>query len=313
MHPAISVVLFTVLSGAGYGFVALFVAVDALGLGAATGLRELVAAAVIGAVLITVGLLFSVGHLARPGRAWRSFARFRTSWLSREAVLAVAFYPVAALYLAAYALSGLEHNAATLILGTLTALLAVATVVATGMIYACVQAIREWRQALTPVNYLLIGLALGGALLTAFLAATGAETRSAALITMVLLVAAGIAKTAWYAGNGRTGLSSKATALGLGATGPVRLVDRGHSGGNFLTREFQYPLSAGVAQGLRAFALVATFLVPLLPLGVVLLGGAPVWAYVALGVALAGALVERWLVFAEARHAVRLFYDTARL
>ena len=42
--------------------------------------------------LITGGLLSSTAHLGRPERAWRAFSQWRTSWLSREGVMAVATY-----------------------------------------------------------------------------------------------------------------------------------------------------------------------------------------------------------------------------
>ena len=43
---------------------------------------------------MSLGLLSSVLHLANPKNAWRSFSRFRTSWLSREAVFAGRLTPV---------------------------------------------------------------------------------------------------------------------------------------------------------------------------------------------------------------------------
>ncbi len=42
--------------------------------------------------LITAGLLSSTAHLGRPERAWRAFSQWRTSWLSREGVMAVVTY-----------------------------------------------------------------------------------------------------------------------------------------------------------------------------------------------------------------------------
>ena len=88
MHPAYSVILFTTASGAGYGLLiwlsaaALFGLIDPdpvlgfVGLGLAV-------------VLIVSGLLSSTFHLGRPERAWRAFSQWKTSWLSREGVLAV--------------------------------------------------------------------------------------------------------------------------------------------------------------------------------------------------------------------------------
>ena len=97
MHPAPSIVVFTVLSGAGYGLLAL------LGLGVllgtmpatpATGLAGLG----LGLGLATAGLVSSTFHLGHPERAWRALSQWRSSWLSREGVAALAtFVPAAVL------------------------------------------------------------------------------------------------------------------------------------------------------------------------------------------------------------------------
>ena len=92
MHPALSIILFTTLSGLGYGLA--FV----LGLGVldphaiSTRLAHPLALA-----LIAGGLLSSTLHLGNPQRAWRALSQWRTSWLSREGVLAiVTFVPLTA-------------------------------------------------------------------------------------------------------------------------------------------------------------------------------------------------------------------------
>ena len=43
------------------------------------------------ALLVSAGLLSSVGHLGKPLRAWRAFSQWRSSWLSREGVAALNF------------------------------------------------------------------------------------------------------------------------------------------------------------------------------------------------------------------------------
>src|SRR5208282_5409620 len=95
MHPALSIVFFTTSSGAGFALVTL------LGLGAPLGL--LPASESFGCVALAVAALFAAGglasstfHLGRPERAWRAFSQWRSSWLSREGVLAVlTFLPTA--------------------------------------------------------------------------------------------------------------------------------------------------------------------------------------------------------------------------
>ena len=99
MKPAFSIIFFTVSSGAGLGLLALIALVDVLAPGGLPG-YALWRGALLGLVLVAAGLAASVLHLANPRNAWRSFARVRTSWLSREAVAAVALFAAGAAYVA---------------------------------------------------------------------------------------------------------------------------------------------------------------------------------------------------------------------
>ena len=99
MKPALSVIVFTVLSGAGLGLLICTVLARLAG-EAAGGVWR---AAVLAIVLLSVGLVSSSLHLANPRNAWRAFARFATSWLSREAVFAALLYPLVAVWLFAIA------------------------------------------------------------------------------------------------------------------------------------------------------------------------------------------------------------------
>src|SRR5882672_5238345 len=89
MHPAYSVILFTTASGAGLGLLA-WLALFGM-LGAVPAERWLgVAGLGLAFLLVAGGLVASTLHLGRPERAWRAFSQWRTSWLSREGVMAVA-------------------------------------------------------------------------------------------------------------------------------------------------------------------------------------------------------------------------------
>ena len=81
MHPALSVISFTTLSGMGYGLAFVL----ALGHGNPAALSTKIAwVAALG--LISVGFLASTFHLGNPQRAWRAVSQWRSSWLSREGV-----------------------------------------------------------------------------------------------------------------------------------------------------------------------------------------------------------------------------------
>ncbi|MDX1605664.1 MAG: DmsC/YnfH family molybdoenzyme membrane anchor subunit [Candidatus Competibacterales bacterium] len=311
MQPTLSLVVFTVSAGAGYGLLALTVLLAWLG---AQGMPGGLLVAGIGALaLITLGLLVSTRHLANPRNAWRAFSRFRSSWLSREAVFAVLLYPFALAWLALAGWQG-THGPAVDLLGLASALLALVTVYCTGMIYACLRTIRQWHNPLVPVNYLLLALASGALLLAAILATTGsANSGTAETIALALLVSAGLGKALYYHWIGPPQQAPPAgpslnSALGL-TRARVRLFDSGQSGGNYLTREFGYRPPARRLRGLRLAVLLLGFVVP----ASLLLHESAAATVAAALVALAGIGIERWLFFAEARHVVNLFYGEARV
>ena len=99
MHPAFSVIFFTVSSGAGFGLFALLYLADLFDLGGALPVEQKLIAGVLALVLVGAGLTSSMFHLANPKNAWRAFSRYRTSWLSREGVFAMVFFPFAMIYL----------------------------------------------------------------------------------------------------------------------------------------------------------------------------------------------------------------------
>ena len=85
MHPAPSVILFTVLSGAGFGTLFFLAAGLSMPLGA-----EAFFLWGLGYILAVGGLIASTFHLGNPQRALRAYTQWRTSWLSREGWAATA-------------------------------------------------------------------------------------------------------------------------------------------------------------------------------------------------------------------------------
>lgn len=292
MRPVPSIILFTVTSGLGLG---LFAVAALASLADMQPLAGRVATALTGFATVTVGLVSSTFHLANKRNAWRSLARLRTSWLSREAVLALAFYPVAAAWL--------WRGGAALALAT--AALALGVVFTTGMIYACLRTVRQWYTALTPLLYLSAALALGAMTLNAITVAAGPSPALLAPAAALLTALALAVKLAWYQHAGAPNAVSAEQATGL-TGGAVRLLDPGHTAGTYLTREFLFELGARRARALRAVALVLGYLLPIALL--LAAGDAFAVAATALLTAYAGMLVERWLFFAEATHVVSLYH-----
>lgn len=311
MHPALSVILFTVTSGAGFGLMILLVLMDLLGLGGGLRPETLYTAGITSLVLTTVGLMLSTGHLANPKNAWRAFFRFKTSWLSREGVFAVVYYPFAIGYLGGLWLLGGEHNGLTMVLGWIALALAIITVFSTGMIYACLKTIRQWNTALTPANYLALGVMLGSVILAGFTADGGAAVFTAQMAVAAIAVAL-VLKAIYYFWIGKpTGVTIN-TATGF-TRATVRLLDVGHSAGTFLTDEFGYEVAPGRVRLLRGVVYGLGFILPAILLGMGLqAGGDAPLAWAALVSAFLGIATERWLFFAEARHVVNLYHGAQR-
>lgn len=302
MHPAFSVIFFTVASGAGYGLYALLALLDTFGIGGGVQHEMLWVGGIIALGLVTLGLLSSTLHLANPKNAWRAFSRFKTSWLSREGVFAVLFYPFAVIYLGGTWWLG-ESNGVLQIVGMIGVLLALVTIYSTGMIYASLKTIRQWNTSLTPLNYLLIGFALGSLLLVLLANLYQHSNSLIAPISIALLVLAAIAKLIYYIWIGQPKGATINTATGF-TRAAVKLLDVGHTSGTFLTSEFGYEVSAGKITFLRIMVFVLGFAVPFC----LVLGGLGDLAVVAVVSGVVGIVLERWLFFAEARHVVNLYH-----
>ncbi|HKK36463.1 MAG TPA: DmsC/YnfH family molybdoenzyme membrane anchor subunit [Paracoccaceae bacterium] len=295
MHPAPSLIVFTTLSGLGFGLIAW------LGFGVHGAAPGWVVLSFCGLafVLASAGLLASLGHLGHPERAWRALSQWRSSWLSREGVLAVATLGVFAVYSALWGFGGER----VVWLGLLASALALATVAATAMIYASIRAVPRWRHWSTPALFLALALA-GGALL-AGRTSVGAGLLLVALVVQVLHWRRGDVAYAEAA-------SDMGTATGLGARGRVRLLEGPHTGASYLTDEMVHRVGRRRSKALRRIAIVLGFVLP----AVVFLtleawpakhtvAGLAVLAHVA------GVAASRWLFYAEAEHVVGLYYGRA--
>ncbi|MGH8852116.1 MAG: dimethyl sulfoxide reductase anchor subunit family protein [Casimicrobiaceae bacterium] len=318
MKPALSIVFFTVSSGAGLGLLALLALADLcpVPLLSPPALPHGIALALL---LVAAGLASSVLHLAKPSNAWRAFARFRTSWLSREAVLAAVLFPLALAYLAlvSFGAAGTRR-----VLPLLVCLAAWSLLYCTAMIYASLKPIRQWHTRWTPAAYLLLGHWSGALLALALAAAYGGDLRSWARLAAVLGLAALLVKLGYWRHGAAERRGGKALTIeqaigvpqGVRPSGvtvaQARLFDAGHTQHTFLTDEFIFRIAREHAQVLRGMALALGFGLPLLWLA----AGSRHWA-LALAVALiamTGLIAERWMFFADARHTVRLYHGDAR-
>ena len=307
MHPSLSVIFFTTASGAGYGLLALLGVLAPLGALPQERFFGLVALA-LALAAITAGLISSTFHLGQPQRAWRAFSQWRSSWLSREGVASVVTYAPALLL----ALAWIFFGTIPLVLGLLAALGAVCTVYCTAMIYRSLKPVPRWHNAWVVPNYFALALMTGVVWLVFLLQLFNGTRASVSWLAIVVIVVAGLLKLGyWRFIDSAPAASTPETATGLGSIGAVRLFEAPHTSSNYLLKEMGFVIARKHAAKLRRLTMISAFALPLLLSLVPLLAGG--WLAVAaalLSAVLAsiGTLIERWLFFAEAKHAVTLYY-----
>ncbi len=288
MHPAPSVIVFTTLSGLGFGLLAWL----GIGMPVVTGWSAFAFFAV--AYLLAVGgLISSTFHLGHPERALKAFTQWRSSWLSREAWAAVLALVVMGLYGAGLVFFGQRWSA----LGWIGAALSLGTVYTTSMIYGQMKTVPRWKTPLTSALYLTLSLA-GGALLAGQVS-----------FALILLPVAAVVQVLWWK-RGDTALeqsgSTLASATGLARDGAVvRAFEPPHTGTNYLLREFVHVIGRKHARKLRLIALGLGFVLPVVLL---LLPFSHVFGLVAVLSHVIGIAASRWLFFAEAEHVVGIYY-----
>ncbi len=289
MHPAPSVIIFTVFSGLGFGMLAWM----GFGHPDVTGWTAFgyffIAYALAGG-----GLISSTFHLGNPKNALKAFTQWRTSWLSREAWMSIITMTVLGLY----ALAAIFMDMTVGPLGWIGALMALFTVYTTSMMYAQLKTVPRWNHPTTSALFILYALS-GGAILS----------REPTYAGILLVVTGLLQMYVWVAGDSRFGERGHTmeTATGLGKMGKVRMYEGPHTGTNYLLDEMVYVVARKHAQKLRVIALILAFIIPVLTL----LSLQPTYfsTILALVSHIAGVLTQRWLFFAEAEHVVGLYYD----
>ncbi|GAB4509175.1 MAG: dimethyl sulfoxide reductase anchor subunit [Sulfuricaulis sp.] len=323
MNPAFSVIFLTTLIGAGQGlFLALYTVqvYSTVELLPAQPSSFYTLGSAISLALLVAGLIASFFHLGHPERAWRSAARWRTSWLSREVIVLPALMGAVAAY-------GLAHHLdlrldilgigttvdgdLALVVGAGGVILAFLLFLCTGMIYACIKFLQEWATWLTVVNYTLFGLASGFLLATAY-----AAYQAPVLIyfygawTIIITLVAWITRAASLIRNRR--LKRKSTIQSAIGVRHARIVQKsqGFMGGSFNTRDFFHGAAPWLFRSIKWIFLVLVFPVPVALLFTGMVERSAALISFAFVIQYLGLLAERWFFFAQANHPQNLYYQT---
>jgi len=309
MHPAYSVIFFTTATGAGYGMLVLFRLAAAFGpLPADRGFAF--TGTILAYALIVGGLLSSTFHLGHPERSWRALTQWRSSWLSREGIMAIAAFAPTGVFALGWMFLD-KTDGVFALAGLLGALACALTVYTTSMIYASLRTVRAWADPWVAPVYLVLSLATGALLANALVHLFGVGLELDAVVMAALIAAAIVKAGYWRSIDGRTSDSTPESATGLGHLGSVRLLDPPHTGTNYLMSEMGYSIARKHAAKLRRIAFATGIVVPLGLIGIAMVSTGVLPAIVAILAALSGVigvLIERWLFFAEAKHVVMLYY-----
>jgi len=312
MHPAFSVIFFTVVSGAGYALISLLSLFNFLNFGMLIDKNTFFIIAITSAVLFTMGLISSTFHLANPKNAWRAFMRFKTSWLAREGLLAILFYPILALYLY-FIYIDMQINNFMLMQYYSFLIFTISTVIiyCTGMIYACLKTIPQWNTIWTPINYITIGFALAAMIFFFILNLNGYDTTSYENYTLSIIAFSLATKLTYYfvIRLPKYNIADATNAAVKLKSTNVRLLDVGHTGGTFLTDEFGYKVAERKLFRIKILSIFSGFIIPFFLIYM--------YSFIYENIALCslaiflsfiGMISERWLFFAQAKHVVNLYH-----
>lgn len=265
------------------------------------------------------GLIASFFHLGRPERAWRSAARWRTSWLSREVIALPACMGLVFLYgvlhyfgwnPVVFATDSIQPGQLSLVVGAIATAACFTLFLCTGMIYASIRFLQEWATPLTVLNYALLGAASGFMLATAFSAVTGAGgvTTFFGAWALILTATAFLTRGASLIRNARIKRkSSLQSAIGV-RHNRIEQKTQGFMGGSFNTREFFHGKSQGFVNAVQWAFLLLVFPVPSILLGVGLGEGSGNMLVAAFALQYLGLVAERW--FSSLRPPIRRTFTT---
>ena len=312
MHPPLSLIFFFLTAGTSIGsflFAYSLIFLTLFGKGQGLPTEVVLKLGLLQLILIGLGAFGASFHLGHKLRAWKAIRRFRTSWLSREAVFSGAYGFTLLVFLLLYLLDAdplLIHA-----LGIITFLLGVLSGFSTAMIYASNRFVLEWNSSVTVIYYLLMYLMLGSSLMLYYsylyrLPYVGAFT----FLTFLFVALSFGFRIAFNVRQFYLKRPTLNEALNLPHNRPVRVIDTGSTTNNYCTEEFYYRRGKELISTVMPLAYLLTFVVPLfLVLYSWVTGIGNHWIYGITFISiLIGSALERWCFFVEGNHVQNLFY-----
>ena len=290
MHPAPSIILFTVLSGFGFGLISIVGLLQFLN---QISEFDIMIFSGMGLFFSIIGLLSSFFHLANKKNAIKSMSQWQTSWLSREAISSILCLSIVVGNIGWVFVQNRYIND----VGIMLFLLSLFTVFTTSMIYAQLKTVPSWNNMLTPAIFIFAALAGGSILLMDY-------------VSLVLLLIFGFLQVLfWYTADQSFIYkeTSVGTALGFSKNEDIRSFDLAHTSRNYLLNEMVYKVARKHAIKIRYISFFSAFV---LPMSLVLMfpNNFSVSALV-IASHLIGIYFSRWLFFAEAKHSVSFYYE----
>ena len=290
MHPAPSIILFTVLSGFGFGLISI---VGLLQFLSQITVVNIIIFSLIGLFFSTVGLISSFFHLANKKNAIKSLSQWQTSWLSREAISSIFCLSIVVGNIGWVFVQNRYVNE----VGITLFLLSLFTIFTTSMIYAQLKTVPSWNNILTPALFIFAALAGGSILLMDY-------------ASLVLLLIFGVFQVLfWYIADQSFIYkeTSVGTALGFSKNEDIRAFDVAHTNRNYLLNEMVYKVARKHAIKIRYISFFAAFVFPM-SLTLIFPGNFSVSVLI-IASHLVGIYFSRWLFFAEAKHSVGFYYN----
>jgi len=311
-NPARPAIIFTTLSGAGYGILvwaAFFAFFGGVPPDRWFGLAIFATAF----LLIGTGLFAAATGVGKPGLVWLAYTQWRSSWFSRLSVFSLAAFGPALVFALGWVVFESYGDFWRLMSG-LTVFLSLGAVICATMVYASLRTVRAWFNPHTIRVFICMALWSGIVWFNMFAQLFSLHTPVIGIVLIIIGVATLIFKRKyWIFLDNSPSWVTPESATGLGALEPLRMKDGPTTLENYIHREMGGAIDRAQVEMLRRRSFLLYLLVPFCAATIPVEMEAWIRIFAAsAGVVsvMIGIAIERWLFFAEAKHTAMLYYGS---